>query len=255
MSRRLENRSVLVTGAAGGIGAATARRLAEEGARLVLGDRATGPLEDLAEEIAAAGNQRPVVLGFDAASARSSIELVESSAAASGRLDAVCNIAGIYTKVRSSELSDDEWNRILQINLSSAFTICRTAIPHLSKSGGCVVSTSSLAALEGLAYSTAYAVSKAGIIAMTKSLAAEFATTGIRFNAVCPGGIRSSMSTVSAVPDADPDLAFRRSKLRGFEGGLGEPSDVAAAFAYLVSDDAHFVSGSVLVIDGGQFLL
>lgn len=246
---------MLVTGAAGGIGAATARRLADEGAHLVLADRTAAPLDELAEEIAGAGNPRPRTLGYDAASARSSIDLVEAAVAATGRLDAVCNIAGIYTKIRSSELSDEEWNRILQINLSSAFTICRTAIPYLSETGGCVVSTSSLAALEGLAYCTAYAVSKAGIIAMTKSLAAEYATAGIRFNAVCPGGIRSSMSSVATVSDADPDLAFRRSKLRGFEAGLGEPRDVAAAFAYLVSDDARFVSGSVLVVDGAQFQL
>lgn len=255
VSRRLEGRTILVTGAAGAIGSATARRLAREGARLVLADRLTEPLAALADEAAGLSGARPAVTGYDAASPLSSAALVDEALAATGRLDAVCNIAGFYAKAHSSEVSDDDWDRMLQINLASVFTISRQAIPHLAKTRGCVVSTSSLAALEGLAYATAYAVAKAGVIALTKSLAAEYAAAGIRFNAICPGAIRSQMSTVAAVPGADPDLAFRRSRLPGFEGGYGEPSDVAAAFAYLVSDDARYVSGSVLVVDGGQFLL
>lgn len=255
MTRRLEGKSVLVTGAAGAIGKATAFRLASEGARLVLADRAGTLQETLVDEIAEAGATRPQVCQYDAASAASSAALVDDALEATGRLDAICNIAGVYTKARFTETSDEEWNRILQVNLSSVFTISRRAIPHLEKTGGCVASTSSLAALEGLAYSAPYAVSKAGIITLMKSLAAEFATAGIRFNAICPGGIRSSMSAIPMVPDADPDLAFRRSKLKGFQDGFGEPEDIAAAFAYLVSGDARFVSGSVLVVDGGQFLL
>ncbi|MCI5074486.1 SDR family NAD(P)-dependent oxidoreductase [Oricola sp.] len=255
VTRRLENRSILVTGATGAIGRGTAHRLASEGARLALADRDDDTLAALADEIEASGAFRPATLVHDAASAQSNATLVHDAVARMNGLDAVCNVAGIYTKAHSADVSDSEWDRVLQINLSSVFTICREAIGPLAQTGGCVVNTSSLAALEGLAYSTAYAVSKAGVIALTKSLAAEYAATGIRFNAICPGGIRSSMSTVPAVTDADPDLTFRRSKLRGFEGGLGEPKDIAAAFAYLVSEDARFVSGSVMVIDGAQFLL
>ena len=244
-----------MTGAAGAIGSATARRLAGEGAVVVLADRAGSPLALVAEGIAATGGARPHTLTYDATSAGESAALVADAVAAAGRLDAVCNITGLYGKVRSTDITDDGWDMALRINLTSAFVICRAAIPHLERTGGSVVNTSSLAALEGLAYSTAYAVAKAGIIALTKSLAAEYASAGIRFNAIAPGGIKSSMSVVPAVPDADPDLTMRRSKLRGFDGGLGEPEDVAAAFAYLVSPDARFVSGSVLVIDGAQFLL
>lgn len=253
--RRLEGKAILVTGAAGAIGGATALRLAEEGARLVLADRETALAGVPLDAIAATGATRPHVVAYDAGSAASSAALVGEASAALGGLDAVCNVAGAYAKVRSTELTDADWDRQLQVNLSSVFTISRTAIPHLARTGGAVVSTSSLAAFEGQAYATAYAVAKAGVIVMMKSLAAEYASTGIRFNAICPGGIRSGMSTVAAVPDADPDLAFRRSKLKGFEGGLGEPRDVAAAFAYLVSEDARFVSGTALVVDGAQFVL
>ena len=250
--RRLEGRANLVTGAAGAIGRATALRVAHEGASLILADRFAEPLDLLRVEIADADGAAAAAV-YDAVSGQSSADMVEQACRAFGRLDAVCNIGGIYAKAQSAEVSDDDWTRMLQVNLSSVFSICRAAIPRLAKTGGCVVNTASLAAFEGLAYATAYAASKAGVIALTKSLAAEFASTGIRFNAVAPGGIRSGMSTVPPVPAADPALAFRRSMLRGFEGGLGNPSDVAAAFAYLVSDDARFVSGSVLVVDGAQF--
>jgi NAD(P)-dependent dehydrogenase (short-subunit alcohol dehydrogenase family) len=246
---RLRDKAILVTGAAGAIGRATAERLSAEGARLVLADRPGTPLE----EVCTALGPRHSAAFYDAATSGSGETLVQGAVDALGRLDGVCNIAGFYGKARSTDVTDSDWNLCLQVNLTSAFTIARSAIPHLARTRGCVVSTSSLAALEGLAYSTAYAVAKAGIIAMTKSLAAEYASAGIRFNAVCPGGIRSSMSAAKPVPDADPDLTFRRSKLLGFEGGLGEPRDAAAAFAYLLSEDARFVSGSVLVVDGAQF--
>lgn len=247
MSARLRGLRIIVTGATGAIGEATARRLASEGARLALADSIT-PVE-LAGELGADA------FGYDAASASDSLNLVEQAATSLGGLDAICNIAGVYSKTRSTDIAPREWDRALAINLTSAFLISQAAIPYLAEQGGVVVNTSSLAALEGLAYSTAYATAKAGLIAMTKSLAAEYAAVGIRFNAICPGGIRSEMSRLAPVAGADTDLVFRRSKLRGFEGGLGEPCDVAAGFAYLVSHDARFISGTVLVIDGAQFLI
>lgn len=253
MVSRLKDKAILVTGAAGAIGRATALRLGAEGARLVLADRENEALKASAAEVASAGGSAGTIV-FDAQSSSSCTALVDDAAARLGALDAICNIAGIYAKARFTDISEQDWGRMMQINLSSVFTISQRAIPHLEKSRGVVVNTSSLAALEGLAYSSSYAVSKAGVIALTKSLAAEYASSGIRFNAICPGGIRSSMSAIAPVPDADPDLAFRRSKLRGFDG-LGEPRDIAAAFAYLVSEDARFVSGTALIVDGAQMLI
>lgn len=252
MSGRLDRKAILVTGAAGAIGSATARQLANDGARLILADRVVAPMETLAADLPASASAAFVC--YDANSPQDCTRLVADAVRLAGRLDGVCNVAGAYTKAHSTQVTDADWAESLQVNLSSAFTISREAIPHLERTNGCVVSTSSLAALDGLAYSTAYAVAKAGIIAMTKSLAAEFAGAGIRFNAICPGGIRSNMSGLPLMSDADPELAPRRSKLKGF-GGYGEGRDVAAAFAYLLSDDARYVSGSVLVVDGAQHLV
>lgn len=252
VTARLAEKRILVTGASGAIGAATAHRLAGEGALLALADLRAP--DRTADEIAQELGARPETFGYDARAPDDSTALVSRAVAALGGLDGVCNIAGVYAKVRSTDITPEDWHRSLTINLTSAFLICRAAIPYLAQTGGSVVNTSSLAALEGLAYSTAYATAKAGVIAMTKSLAAEYASAGVRFNAICPGGIRSGMSVVAPVPDADPDLTFRRSKLKGFDG-LGEPSDIAAGFAYLLSPDARFVSGTALVIDGAQFLI
>lgn len=248
---RFSGKRVLVTGAAGRISGATARRLAAEGAAVVLADRPGPALEAIAAELG--GNARAI--GYDAALAMDSAALVARAAAALGGLDVVCNIGGIYEKMHSESVSDADWSRMLQINLNSVFTICREAMPHLRASGGTICSTASLAALEGLAYATAYAVSKAGIVAMTKSLAAEFAGAGIRINCICPGGVRSGMSQVAPPAGFDPDLSFRRSKLKGLTDGFGEAEDIAAAFAFLTSDEARYISGSALVVDGAQNLI
>ncbi|WP_281985057.1 SDR family NAD(P)-dependent oxidoreductase [Thalassorhabdomicrobium marinisediminis] len=253
--KRLEGKVILVTGATGSIGRATAIRLAQEGAKLALADRASSSTDELVTEIAQTGAGTPEIFHYDALDAVSCRALVADVVQAYGRLDGLCNIAGAYAKTSATDVGDDDWNTLLQINLNSTFTLTREAIPHLQKSGGNVVSTSSLAALNGLAYATAYASAKAALIAMTKSLAAEYASCGVRVNVICPGGIRSEMSAIPPVPGADPELIMRRSKLKGFADGLGDPKDIAAGFAYLLSDDARFVSGAVLVIDGAQGLI
>ncbi|MGO4835679.1 SDR family NAD(P)-dependent oxidoreductase, partial [Rhizobiaceae sp. 2RAB30] len=171
-----------------------------------------------------------------------------------GRLDAVCNIAGVLSKGHFTEITDGDWQRVLQINLTSVFHIMQRAIPALKQTRGSIVNTASIAGLDGLAYATAYAVSKAGIVALTQSAAAEFASAGVRVNAIAPGGVRTSMGGSTELKNADPDLAIRRSKLPGLDG-LGDPKDLAAAYAYLVSDDARYVSGSVLTVDGAQRLI
>lgn len=253
MQQRLAGKAILVTGAAGGIGRATARRLTSEGASLVLADFDSGGLDAVATELALSGS-RPPVVQYDAADVDSSRRAVSEAVATLGRLDAVCNIAGTFLKAHSGSVPIEDWQRVLDINLTSVFAISQAALPALLATRGTLVNTASIAGLDGLAYCAAYAVSKAGVITLTKTLAAEFAAAGLRANVVCPGGTRTAMGGSASLPDADPDLAIRRSKLPGFDG-LGEPDDIAAAFAYLVSDDARFVSGTVLTVDGAQQLL
>ena len=178
---------------------------------------------------------------------------MDAAVAALGGLDGVCNIAGIYGKAHLTQMPVADWNRIIGINLTGVFAIMSRAIPHLAKTRGAIVNTASIAALDGLAYATAYAVSKAGVVALTQSAAAEFAGAGVRVNAIAPGGVRTAMGGQSAIENADPDLAMRRSKLPGLE--FGEPADLAAAYAYLLSDDARYVSGTVLTVDGAQRLM
>ena len=252
-SQRLEGKAILVTGAAGGIGRATALRLASEGASLMLADFNVEGLAVVADELAELG-PRPATCRYDAADIESSLEMVDKTITELGRLDAVCNIGGIFAKEHSTSTSVEDWDRMLRINLTSVFVISQRALPALIATRGALVNTASIAGLEGLAYCAAYAVSKAGVITFTKTLAAEFAAAGLRANVVCPGGIRTAMGGSASLPDADPDLAIRRSRLPGFDG-LGDPADIAAAFAYLVSDDARFVSGTVLTVDGAQQLL
>lgn len=250
VSGRLVGKAILVTGAAAGIGRATAERLASEGARLALADRDAAGLEATMELLG--GQAHPLV--YDAADADSSRTMVDEAAAALGRLDAVCNIAGVLSKGHFTEITNGDWQRVLQINLTSVFHIMQRAIPALKQTRGSIVNTASIAGLDGLAYATAYAVSKAGIVALTQSAAAEFAAAGVRVNAIAPGGVRTSMGGSTELKNADPDLAIRRSKLPGLDG-LGDPKDLAAAYAYLVSDDARYVSGSVLTVDGAQRLI
>lgn len=250
LSERLAGKAILITGAAAGIGRATAIRLSAEGARVALADRDADGLQVTAGELP--GEAHRIV--YDAADAKGSMRMVDETVAALGKLDGVCNIAGIYAKAHLTEMPAADWQRILQINLTSVFHIMQRAVPHLAKTRGAIVNTASIAALDGLAYSAAYAVSKAGVIALTQSAAAEFASAGVRVNAIAPGGVRTSMGGTAPLPDADPDLTIRRSKLPDLDG-FGEPADLAAAYAYLVSGDARYVSGTVLTVDGAQRLM
>ena len=251
---RFSEKRVLLTGAAGRIGAATARQFGREGARLVLADLSAEGLDALCAELAQEGIEAHAA-PYDALCPQDHPALMQKAIKALGGLDILANIGGTYTKVHSHEMTDAEWARLLQVNLNSPFALCREAIPALRDSKGVVCSVSSLAALEGVAYGTAYAASKAALIAMTKSLAAEYAAAGIRFNAVVPGGVRSPMSHVPAPAGFDPELAFRRSKLAGLKDGLLEPEDIASAIAYLTAPSSRNISGATLVVDGAQNLM
>ncbi|GAA2821041.1 NAD(P)-dependent dehydrogenase (short-subunit alcohol dehydrogenase family) [Aminobacter aminovorans] len=249
--KRFDNKVVLVTGAASGIGRATALRLGSEGATLILADR---NFEGARQVCATAVEQYGVqadALAYDAADKTSARRMVDEALAMHGRLDSLINNAGIYRRDHFANQTGDDWSLVFGINLESVFHIVHQALPALIASRGNVVSTASTAGLQGIAYAAAYAASKAGIIAMTKSLATEYAPKGVRFNAICPGRIRTEIGTgLQPIEDQDPDIMVKPPKLAGKESG--EPEDVASAFAYLTSDEACFVTGAVLVVDGAQ---
>ena len=249
---RLCDKVTLITGAAGGIGRATALRCAAEGARVAALDRDEAVAETAAAIQAMGGAATAVVADVaDATSVRQAIGQVLGSW---GRLDAVFNGAGVSGRHWGDgpvhECTEEAWERVLAINLSSMFLVCKHAVPHLLTTRGAIVNLSSVLALVGDEdFAThAYAASKAGIIGLSRAMAAYYAPHGVRVNVIAPGLIATPMSRRA---QSNSQILARLPQLQPLTGAMGRPEDVAAAAAYLISDDARFVTGVVLTVDGG----
>ena len=236
---------VLVTGAAGGIGRATAIRFAADGAHVTIGDINESGLRETAAMMAGSPRVHP----FDASDFDSCRALVE--AAAEGGLDVLCNVSGILKWGPSTEFSVEDFERIIRINTTSVFVLCQAALPYLIASKGNIVNTASTAALQGIAYTVAYSASKHGVAAITKGLAIEFASKGVRVNAICPGHVNTAMGN-SAPPAGDVDWALVMRNAPKLADGTCEPEDIADLFAFLASEKARKITGSLFTIDGGQ---
>ena len=242
----MKGKVALVTGAASGIGRSTAILLAQRGARVVLADLNEEALATVKQEI----GDEAIAISFDAGDPESCRRLVASAVEAAGRIDILCNIAGIMDWGPLDSFGDERWERMLRINLSGVFYMCQAAMPHLVETQGVIVNMSSAAGLVGIPYTTAYCAAKAGVIALTKSLAVEFAAAGVRVNAVCPTGVKTPMHGSVPLPEGvDMDLVMRNApKL----GDLIDPEDVADTVAFLASDDARKITGIALPVDAGQ---
>jgi NAD(P)-dependent dehydrogenase (short-subunit alcohol dehydrogenase family) len=245
-------KTVVVTGGASGIGKASAARFAAAGANVVIADVNADGADGVARQLAAGHGVKTLALGFDAGDAAACRAMIDGAVAAFGRIDVLCNIAGIMDWGPLDQFTDERWERMLRINLSSLFHLSRHAMPHLVRSKGNIVNMASAAGLVGIAYTTAYCASKAGVIAMTKSLAVEFAAAGVRVNAICPSGVKTPMHTQNAFPEGvDIDLLMRNAP-KMYGGELSEADDIAASVVYLASDEARYISGVALAIDGAQ---
>lgn len=242
---RFAGKSVAVTGAASGIGRATAILFAAEGAAVTIGDINEAGLAETAAMMASA----PRIVPYDAGDFASCRALVE--AAATDGLDVLCNVSGLLKWGPSLEFAVEDFERILRINTTSVFVMCQAALPHLIKSGGNIVNTASTAALQGIPYTIAYAASKHAVAAITKSLAIEFASKNVRINAICPGHVDTPMGN-SPPPPGDVDWSLVMRNAPKLPNGSCAPSDIAEAFAYLASDAARKITGTLLTIDGGQ---
>lgn len=242
---RFKGKKILVTGAASGIGRATAVRLASEGADLTIGDINEAGLRETAAMLDKSARIHP----FNAADVASCRALVEASAV--DGLDVVCNISGLLKWGPSESFSVEDFELLMKVNATSVFAICQAALPHLVKSRGNIVNTASTAALQGIAYTIAYSASKHAVAAITKGLAIEFASKGVRVNAICPGHVDTPMGN-SPPPAGDVDWSLVMRNTPKLVDGSCAPADIAAMFAYLASDEARKITGSLFTIDGGQ---
>jgi NAD(P)-dependent dehydrogenase (short-subunit alcohol dehydrogenase family) len=253
--REFHGRTALVTGGSSGIGRATALLLARRGARVFVGD--FRPREEHATEFQAAGIEQ---LPCDVRSEADVRRLVARAAEATGRLDILVNNAGIGLVKQIPEVTEAEWDAVLDTNLKGAFLCSKHAIPHLRASGsGSIVNVASNAGLLPRAHDPVYSTSKGALVAFTKSLALCHARDRIRVNAVCPGPVcdtRMMNADLEAAADrAATERAFiAASPLAHAHGRMISPDEVAAAIAYLCSDAAALVTGTMLAIDGGKSL-
>jgi NAD(P)-dependent dehydrogenase (short-subunit alcohol dehydrogenase family) len=243
----MKGKAALVTGAASGLGRATALKLARDGADVCLVDVNADGLEATASDVRALG-VKALVHSADLAVFENCRGVVAAAVDAFGRLDALCNVAAIFIPAHANEMAQADWERTLAVNLSAPFYLFQAAVPHLLEAHGAVVNVTSCGGFVGQAYCAAYCATKAGLTHLTKSLAMEYMHKPIRINAVAPGGM---MTTLAAgfrnLQDGDPSLMQRFSPLRG----MVEIEDVADLVAFLASDAARGYHGACISLDNG----
>ena len=248
---RLDGRVALITGGAGAIGRATARRFLDDGARVAVADRSTASLERVAADVHDRGGDLTTHL-VDVTSDDSVRDLTRAVIAAHGRLDILFTCAGVLAPGSVTETSLEDWDRTIATNLTGPFLASRHVVPAmLANGGGAIVHMSSTAGVVAEAGIAAYCASKGGIVMLARQMAVDYARAGIRVNVVCPGWIDT--------PFNDPaiDRAGGRDALAPFidvmvpMGRQGEPAEVADVVAFLVSDEARLMTGAVVMVDGG----
>jgi NAD(P)-dependent dehydrogenase (short-subunit alcohol dehydrogenase family) len=249
--RRVEGKGALITGAGSGIGRACALMFAREGARVALAGRRREPLDAVAKEIAAAGGDA-MALSCDV-SQRASVEVaVAAIVKRFGRLDIVVNNAGALLVATVADTSDEDWNRMLAVNLTGTFLVSRAALPELRKAGGgSIINIGSVLGLVGMKRRAAYAASKGGVTMLTKAMALDHAGEGIRVNCICPAIVETELVSQLFAKQPDPD-ALRRERTGQIPlGRMGRPEDVAYLALFLASEESAWLTGAALPLDGG----
>jgi NAD(P)-dependent dehydrogenase (short-subunit alcohol dehydrogenase family) len=244
--RRLEGRVAVVTGGAGGIGLASARRLASEGATLVIAD------VDDATGSASADEVKGLFVHVDVSSPAEVENLFRVAYETYGQIDIAFNNAGISPPEDDSILTTglDAWRRVQEVNLTSVYLCCQAVLPYMQRAGhGSIINTASFVAVLGSATSQiSYTASKGGVLALSRELGVQFAREGIRVNALCPGPVNTPL--LQELFAKDPERAARR-LVHVPVGRFAEPEEIAAAVAFLASDDASFITASTFLVDGG----
>ena len=243
---RFEDRVVLITGAAAGIGRATALRIAGEGGHVFLTDVAEDGLAETAKLAAERGGKVQSAPG-DISDEAQSAATVAACVEAYGKLDVLANVAGILFFEHFDQIPFDRWRKVMSVNVDGTFLMCRAALPHLLETKGCIVNVGSTAGLMGLPYGAAYSASKGAVHAMTRAIAVEYTKKGVRANSVCPASIETAMLEPNFPEGASMRLLNRSSSLHGSR----PPETVADLIAFLASPEAEHISGSEFRVDGG----
>ena len=244
---RFDGRVALLTGAASGIGRATALRLAADGATIAGFDRDGEGLAAVVREVADAGGRMTTTVG-DVSIRETCVAAVEEAVEAHGRLDVLANIAGVSWSEHVADTTEESWDRMLGINVSGVFWCCQAAIPHLISTNGNIVNIASNAGLMGQAYTVAYSTTKGAVVNMTRALAMEFIKEPIRINAIAPGSVDTSLTRNYSLPD-DLDFSLVQPYI-GFRG-MADAEELANVIAFVASDEASRIHGAIIPVDGG----
>ncbi|GAA2861576.1 SDR family NAD(P)-dependent oxidoreductase [Microbacterium arabinogalactanolyticum] len=248
---RLENKKAIVTGGAGGIGRATSLAFAAEGASVAVVDLNAEAAEAVAEEIRAAGGNA-IAIGADVSSEDDIIRVVATANEAFDGIDVVFNNAGIIRRTTAVETTVEEWDRVFGVNVRAIFLMCKHVVPVMkANGGGSIVNTGSGWGLKGGGQAISYCASKGAVVNMTRALAIDHGPDGIRVNSVNPGDVDTGMLRDEAKQLGQDQAGFLAEAAERPLNRMGQPSEIAAAVVWLASDDASYVTGSALVVDGG----
>lgn len=244
--RRFDGDVAVVTGSASGIGRATAVRLGLEGAAVACLDINGEGASATAATIVEAGGQA-VGLPCDVRASASVAEAVEAVRGRLGPVRVACNVAGVGMFTHATDITDELWDRVIGVNLTGTFFVCRAVLPDLLEQGGVIINVASTAGLAAQAYSAHYCASKGGVIALTKALAVEYAGRNVRVNAVAPGGVKTAMYESFTLPEG---VDLKHIEAITSRLGATTPDRIGAVIAFLASEESDYTTGSIVVVDG-----
>ena len=248
---RLAGKSALITGAASGIGRETAQRFAEEGAAVVCVDIDDAGAARVAHAIGAKGGTA-LSMPADLTDADEVRRMADEALSVRGAIDILVNNAGVSILGGVAELTEADWQREIDTNLASVYRVSKALWPHfVAAGGGAILSTASIAGATAVTQGAAYVASKAGLIMLTRCMALDGADSGIRANCICPGWVDTPLFDGFLAQQPEPETARERAARRTPLGRIGTPRDIADGFVYLASDEASWITGTALVIDGG----
>ena len=248
---KLDQRIAVITGAGSGIGREMALLFAREGAKILAADLNGSAAEETANMIQKVGGTC-AALAVDASNPADVERMIAHAIEQYQRVDILCNNAGIGSTTDVVDCEPEEWDRVMTVNVKSVYLGCKYAVPHMiDQGGGVIINTASVAGMVGIVKRASYSASKGAVIALTRQVAIEYVEKGIRVNCICPGTVDSPWVGRLLSQTADPAAARANLVARQPMGRLGNPEEIAKAALYLASDDAAFITGTGLVIDGG----